>query len=427
MTPSERHLWYDFLHDHAPRFQRQRPIGPYIVDFVCYDAGLVVELDGEVHGGEEARQHDALRSRYLAQNGFRVLRIRSRDVFEQFKAVCDGIELAMKESPSRLRVHFSLRDQERSETMYGLYTLLALLFFFGAWYILRLRHQVALLSHRISFHVGLSARLGILIVTYDAKSDEAVLSEDLARLLDLPEKIGGLAAQQEAILADEKHKYYPIVRALTSLKEDARYQLVRRGMAPRHFLLRGYVMKDLAGTPAYLVGTLRDITARENEEARLAVRAQFDGLTRVHNSSATRAWMKEHVGLRPGALFLLDIDKFKTVNDTIGHQGGDQALVCVANALRQALGGRGFVGRLGGDEFICYIEENDFDEVDALADAIHENVTRLGEEARLGLPITVSIGCALLEKEDYDAAYKKADGALYRAKNGGRNQHMIVG
>ena len=76
--------------------------------------------------------------------------------------------------------------------MYGLYTLLALLFFFGAWYILRLRHQVALLSHRISFHVGLSARLGILIVTYDAKSDEAVLSEDLARLLDLPEKIGGL-------------------------------------------------------------------------------------------------------------------------------------------------------------------------------------------------------------------------------------------
>ena len=143
--------------------------------------------------------------------------------------------------------------------------------------------------------------------------------------------------------------------------------------------------------------------------------------------SSTGSWMKEHVGLRPGALFLLDIDKFKTVNDTIGHQGGDQALVCVANALRQALGGRGFVGRLGGDEFICYIEENDFDEVDALADSIHENVTRLGEEARLGLPITVSIGCALLEKEDYDAAYKKADGALYRAKNGGRNQHMIVG
>ena len=52
--------------------------------------------------------------------------------------------------------------------------------------------------------------------------------------------------------------------------------------------------------------------------------------------------------LRPGALFLLDIDKFKSVNDTLGHQGGDQALICVANALRQALGGRGFVGTAAG-------------------------------------------------------------------------------
>ena len=101
MTPSERHLWYDFLHDHAPRFQRQRPIGPYIVDFVCYDAGLVVELDGEVHGGEEALRHDEARSRYLAQAGFRVLRFRSRDVFEQFAAVCEGIELAVKDAGVR--------------------------------------------------------------------------------------------------------------------------------------------------------------------------------------------------------------------------------------------------------------------------------------------------------------------------------------
>ncbi|MDY6267948.1 MAG: GGDEF domain-containing protein [Selenomonadaceae bacterium] len=312
-------------------------------------------------------------------------------------------------------------------TQYGLYTFFALLFLVGGWYILRLRRQLALSMHIIAFHVGLSARLGILLVTYDAKRDEAVLSDDLARLLDLPTELHGLAAQKESILADEKHPWYPVMRALASLKEDARYQLVRRGMAPRHFLLRTYVMKDLAGTPAYLVGTLRDITERENEEARLAVKAQFDGLTRVHNSSATRAWMKAHVGQRPGALFLLDVDKFKTVNDTIGHQGGDQALICVANALRQSLGGKGFLGRLGGDEFICYLEENDLDVIDALADAIHENVTRLGEEACLGLPITVSIGCALLENEDYDAAYKKADGALYRAKNGGRNQHVIVG
>ncbi|MDY6267949.1 MAG: endonuclease domain-containing protein [Selenomonadaceae bacterium] len=101
MTPSERHLWYDFLHDHKPRFQRQRPVGPYIVDFVCYDAALVIELDGEVHGSEEQRQHDVVRTAYLRQQGFRVLRFRSRDVFEQFEAVCSGIEQAVKDANVR--------------------------------------------------------------------------------------------------------------------------------------------------------------------------------------------------------------------------------------------------------------------------------------------------------------------------------------
>ena len=98
MTPSERHLWHDFLHDHKPRFQRQRAIGPYIVDFVCYDAALVVELDGEVHGGEGQHQHDEARERYLKLYGFRVVRVRSRDVFENFEGVCAGLERAVQDA-----------------------------------------------------------------------------------------------------------------------------------------------------------------------------------------------------------------------------------------------------------------------------------------------------------------------------------------
>ena len=136
--------------------------------------------------------------------------------------------------------------------------------------------------------------------------------------------------------------------------------------------------------------------------------------------------MKENIGKRPGTLFLLDIDKFKGVNDTIGHQGGDLALVCVANGLRQALGGRGFLGRLGGDEFACYLDAADRAEAEDIAGRIHQAVTHLAENAGLALPITVSIGVALLSVEDADAAYKKADRALYQAKEGGRNRHVIA-
>lgn len=97
MTPSEKHLWYDFLHDHQPRFQRQRPIGPYIVDFICYDAALIVELDGEVHNGEAQWNHDEARDQNLRKRGFRIVRFQSRDVFQNFAGVCERIEQAVKD------------------------------------------------------------------------------------------------------------------------------------------------------------------------------------------------------------------------------------------------------------------------------------------------------------------------------------------
>ena len=131
--------------------------------------------------------------------------------------------------------------------------------------------------------------------------------------------------------------------------------------------------------------------------------------------------MKDHVGRRSGGMmFLLDVDHFKGVNDTIGHQGGDQALICVANALRQSFAGQVFIGRLGGDEFIAYLDSSDREQ------SIHENATRLGRESGLGIELTVSIGCALLTDEDYEAAYKYADQALYQAKESGRNTHVIL-
>ena len=196
--------------------------------------------------------------------------------------------------------------------------------------------------------------------------------------------------------------------------------------------MKSFVLKDEEGRPYYLLGVFRDITQQANEEARLVARAQFDGLTRVHNSGATRSWMREHIGrpradgTRGGMLFLLDVDHFKGVNDTIGHQGGDRALICVANALRQAFSGRGFIGRLGGDEFIAYLGTIDTAEAAPLARAIHENALRLGREAGLPIDLTVRIGCALLADEDYEAAYKKADRALYAAKEKGRNTYVIL-
>ena len=88
-TPQEKHLWYDFLSDYPVRFQRQKAIGNFIVDFYCHEAKLVIEIDGHDHFTSEGRQHDQLRSNQLHKKfGLRVLRFSNSDVDDHFEDVC---------------------------------------------------------------------------------------------------------------------------------------------------------------------------------------------------------------------------------------------------------------------------------------------------------------------------------------------------
>ena len=294
-------------------------------------------------------------------------------------------------------------------------------------YIHHLQQQMKNMQEMKYFYNSISSSMGLLTVSYDVKNDVVELSHDCSSLLELPSRITDFSSQKEAALADRKNPLYPIASCLGAYQEEQSWMYYRRGRAPRQFALQSYILNDINGSPYYVLGLMRDVTKQANETARLAAKAQFDGLTHVHNSSATRSWMKDHVGRRSGGMmFLLDVDHFKGVNDTIGHQGGDQALICVANALRQSFAGQGFIGRLGGDEFIAYLDSSDREAAESFAQSIHENATRLGRESGLGIELTVSIGCALLTDEDYEAAYKYADQALYQAKESGRNTHVIL-
>ena len=94
MTKEERKLWYEFLRGHTPRFQRQKPIGPYIVDFYCHAVPLAVELDGGQHFEDGQMAYDARRTAYLEKQGLRVLRFANLDVLKNFAGVCEAIERA---------------------------------------------------------------------------------------------------------------------------------------------------------------------------------------------------------------------------------------------------------------------------------------------------------------------------------------------
>jgi very-short-patch-repair endonuclease len=96
-TKQEKHLWYDFLCKYPVRFQRQKTIGSYIVDFYCCKAQLVIELDGSQHYEENAKRYDTVRTEYLESLGLRVLRFLNSDVDRHFEGVCGLIDKTVKE------------------------------------------------------------------------------------------------------------------------------------------------------------------------------------------------------------------------------------------------------------------------------------------------------------------------------------------
>ena len=97
MTPWERKLWYCFLKEYPVRFQRQKMIEQYIVDFYCAKASLVIELDGGGHYEPEAQEKDQIRTDNLEKHGIKVIRFCNRDIDKNFYGVCTVIDNEVKQ------------------------------------------------------------------------------------------------------------------------------------------------------------------------------------------------------------------------------------------------------------------------------------------------------------------------------------------
>ena len=91
MTSEEKKLWYDFLSAVYPKFQRQKVIGKYIVDFYCAKNKLVIELDGSQHFEDDALNYDKTRTEYINSLGIKVIRFTNREINTQFQNVCETI------------------------------------------------------------------------------------------------------------------------------------------------------------------------------------------------------------------------------------------------------------------------------------------------------------------------------------------------
>lgn len=182
---------------------------------------------------------------------------------------------------------------------------------------------------------------------------------------------------------------------------------------------------DDDGNVVEILGVTRDISERKRFEAELTELAVTDPLTglwnRRHTSellSADLAQAQRHGQLL--TVLMVDIDHFKTINDTYGHQTGDNVLIEVARRLREQVRGTDVVGRWGGEEFVILLRYCGLRDGLTAAEKLRRQIAEASFESLFS--VSVSIGAAQLQPgEDLTSWLSRADAALYQAKRAGRN------
>ena len=187
-------------------------------------------------------------------------------------------------------------------------------------------------------------------------------------------------------------------------------------------------LRDNEGNVTMLLGITRDTTERKNHEEQIRYLANFDALTGLPNRTQLNSRVKERLSLSARhenevSVMFLDLDRFKDINDSLGHHIGDKLLIDVAKRLKSMLRDEDVISRLGGDEFIIILPNIQMVGASQVAQKLLDLFKTPFQLDEYELGISASIGIALFPSDgaDFETLYKNADTAMYRAKQGGRN------
>jgi diguanylate cyclase (GGDEF)-like protein len=197
-------------------------------------------------------------------------------------------------------------------------------------------------------------------------------------------------------------------------------------------LSRAQAVRAADGRPLRLAGSQTDVSDRKAAELQLQHDALHDSLTGLPNRVLFQDRL-EHLVRRgrrnaaTNAVLFLDLDRFKIVNDSLGHLVGDHLLVAVADRLSMALRPGDTVARLGGDEFTMLLEDlTDHAEAEAIADRVLEGLQAPFDIADQDIYLSASIGIAMIPPgATGEEVIRDADAAMYRAKSEGRGRHAL--
>lgn len=193
------------------------------------------------------------------------------------------------------------------------------------------------------------------------------------------------------------------------------------------------VLRNRSGELVSVIGKISDIDAQKKEELRLQAQAMQDSMTGLLNRAAFHEQAEQLLEIaaqgtgRTPAMLIVDIDKFKQINDNYGHLYGDTVIVSMADALRNVFGDEAVIGRFGGDEFTVLFLHADKDELEDIILKLRETYARDIAETEDGGKVTCSVGASRygVDGTTIEELLKSADSALYYIKENGRDGYAI--
>jgi diguanylate cyclase (GGDEF)-like protein/PAS domain S-box-containing protein len=274
------------------------------------------------------------------------------------------------------------------------------------------------------------------------RSAEALLHATV--MISLYDELGRPLYRNPAARADVGGSDAPLVsrfvdvedhqKIRTSLKRRGEARVVARVRAAGgvcwHEITARECRDAVTGSPAILISEV-DVSDLKQTEKRAHFLALHDVLTGLKNRAFVQqefpTLLAEAAAKRkPVGLLFIDIDRFKNINDSLGHAIGDELLIEVGRRLRECVRETDVVARAGGDEFLVLLREaGDLESLNAMAGRIREKLSRPALVEARELQVTASIGISVfpVDGEDIDTLMKSADLALYQAKETGRNCH----
>jgi len=280
---------------------------------------------------------------------------------------------------------------------------------------------------------------GIGSWTYNPVTRVAVWSAEAYRIFGVDPNEAPLvgAALRSIVHAEDKKRYIQVVEksARDGKDFDSEFRIVLPSGVIRWVHAIGQPTVDDKGLMTLLRGTVMDITERKASEEQIRQLAHFDAQTRLPNRNLLMQLLHHALAKTqrlgtPLAVLFIDLDGFKNVNDTLGHEAGDFLLAAFAQRLGNCLRKSDTAARLGGDEFIVVLD--DFDGPSAVR-AIAERVllaasTPFQVESHECI-VSASLGVAMYPQAgaDVDTLIKNADKAMYFAKQAGRNNYRFWG